>query len=50
MIDALEEPGGALTAIYPEKYIYDVIGSRRWRKTLSRIATSRHGRQSRQSV
>ena len=25
-IDALEEPGGALTAIYPEKYIYDVIG------------------------
>jgi alkyl hydroperoxide reductase subunit AhpF len=21
MIDALEEPGGALTAIYPEKYI-----------------------------
>src|SRR6187397_460489 len=26
MIDALEEPGGALTAIYPEKYIYDVIG------------------------
>lgn len=26
VIDALEEPGGALTAIYPEKYIYDVIG------------------------
>lgn len=26
MIDSLEEPGGALTAIYPEKYIYDVIG------------------------
>jgi thioredoxin reductase (NADPH) len=26
IIDALEEPGGALTAIYPEKYIYDVIG------------------------
>jgi len=25
-IDSLEEPGGALTAIYPEKYIYDVIG------------------------
>jgi thioredoxin reductase (NADPH) len=25
-IDALEEVGGALTAIYPEKYIYDVIG------------------------
>jgi ferredoxin/flavodoxin---NADP+ reductase len=26
MIESLEEPGGALTAIYPEKYIYDVIG------------------------
>lgn len=26
VIDSLEEPGGALTAIYPEKYIYDVIG------------------------
>ncbi len=26
VIDALEEPGGALTAIYPEKFIYDVIG------------------------
>jgi ferredoxin/flavodoxin---NADP+ reductase len=26
VIDALEETGGALTAIYPEKYIYDVIG------------------------
>jgi len=26
VLDALEEPGGALTAIYPEKYIYDVIG------------------------
>lgn len=26
IIDSLEEPGGALTAIYPEKYIYDVIG------------------------
>ncbi|MFN8590779.1 MAG: NAD(P)/FAD-dependent oxidoreductase [Thermomicrobiales bacterium] len=26
IIEALEEPGGALTAIYPEKYIYDVIG------------------------
>src|ERR671919_387582 len=24
IIDSLEEPGGALTAIYPEKYIYDV--------------------------
>ena len=26
VIDSLAEPGGALTAIYPEKYIYDVIG------------------------
>ena len=26
ILDALEEAGGALTAIYPEKYIYDVIG------------------------
>ena len=26
IIDSLEEPGGALTAIYPEKYIYDVVG------------------------
>lgn len=26
IIEALEEPGGALTAIYPEKYIYDVMG------------------------
>ena len=26
VIDSLEEAGGALTAIYPEKYIYDVIG------------------------
>ncbi len=26
VLDSLEEPGGALTAIYPEKYIYDVIG------------------------
>ena len=26
VIEALEEVGGALTAIYPEKYIYDVIG------------------------
>ena len=26
IIDSLEEPGGALTAIYPEKYIYDVLG------------------------
>jgi thioredoxin reductase (NADPH) len=26
IIDSLEEPGGALTAIYPEKYIYDVAG------------------------
>lgn len=26
ILDSLEEPGGALTAIYPEKYIYDVAG------------------------
>ncbi len=26
IIDSLEEAGGALTAIYPEKYIYDVMG------------------------
>ncbi len=26
IIDSLEEPGGSLTAIYPEKYIYDVAG------------------------
>ncbi len=26
VIDSLEEPGGALTAIYPEKYIYDIAG------------------------
>lgn len=26
ILDSLEEPGGALTAIYPEKYIYDVPG------------------------
>jgi thioredoxin reductase (NADPH) len=26
VIDSLEEPGGALAAIYPEKYIYDVAG------------------------
>jgi ferredoxin/flavodoxin---NADP+ reductase len=26
IIDSLEEAGGALTAIYPEKYIYDVAG------------------------
>src|SRR5215218_5919064 len=26
VVDSLEEPGGALTAIYPEKYIYDVAG------------------------
>src|SRR5918998_5514118 len=26
VIDSLAEPGGALTAIYPEKYIYDVPG------------------------
>jgi thioredoxin reductase (NADPH) len=26
IIESLEEPGGALTAIYPEKYIYDVAG------------------------
>src|SRR5688500_19481953 len=26
VIDSLEELGGALTAIYPEKYIYDVAG------------------------
>jgi len=26
VIDSLDEVGGALTAIYPEKYIYDVIG------------------------
>src|SRR4051795_7924890 len=26
VIDSLEEPGGALTAIYPEKFIYDVAG------------------------
>jgi thioredoxin reductase len=26
IIDSLEEPGGALTAIYPEKYIFDVAG------------------------
>ena len=26
VIDSLTEPGGALTAIYPEKYIYDVPG------------------------
>ena len=26
VIDSLEEVGGALTAVYPEKYIYDVIG------------------------
>ena len=26
VLDSLEEPGGALTAIYPEKYIYDVPG------------------------
>ncbi|MFL5761061.1 MAG: NAD(P)/FAD-dependent oxidoreductase [Thermomicrobiales bacterium] len=26
VLDSLEEPGGALTAIYPEKYIYDVAG------------------------
>ena len=26
IIDSLEEPGGAVTAMYPEKYIYDVGG------------------------
>src|SRR5690554_6020158 len=26
IIDSLEEPGGQCTAMYPEKYIYDVIG------------------------
>src|SRR4051794_36401093 len=26
IIESLEELGGALTAIYPEKYIYDVAG------------------------
>jgi len=26
IIDSLEEPGGALTAIYPEKFIFDVAG------------------------
>ena len=26
IIDSLEEPGGAVTALYPEKYIYDVAG------------------------
>ncbi len=26
LIDALPEPGGQLTALYPEKYIYDVAG------------------------
>src|SRR6266566_5970623 len=26
IIDALEEPGGQLTALYPEKYIYDAPG------------------------
>jgi thioredoxin reductase len=26
VIDSLEEPGGALAAIYPEKFIYDVAG------------------------
>ena len=26
IIDALEEPGGQLTALYPEKYIYDSPG------------------------
>ena len=51
VIDALEEPGGALTAIYPEKYIYDVIGFPAcWRRILSRTATSRRGRRSRRSA
>ena len=49
VIDSLEEPGGALTAIYPEKYIYDVIGFpkvlakdfvEQW--TSRRCMTSRH--------
>src|SRR5688500_20392584 len=26
IIDALSEPGGQLTALYPEKYIFDVAG------------------------
>ena len=26
VIDSLEEPGGQITALYPEKYIYDVAG------------------------
>lgn len=26
IIDSLQEPGGALTAIYPEKYIFDIAG------------------------
>src|SRR5437588_8716728 len=26
IIDALEEPGGQLTALYPEKYIFDAPG------------------------
>src|SRR5690242_2872132 len=26
IIDSLAEPGGAVTAMYPEKYIYDVGG------------------------
>ncbi len=26
LVDALPEPGGQLTALYPEKYIYDVAG------------------------
>src|SRR5438128_12265491 len=26
IIDALDEPGGQLTALYPEKYIYDAPG------------------------
>ena len=26
VVDSLEQPGGAVTAMYPEKYIYDVGG------------------------
>ena len=40
VVDALNEPGGQLAALYPEKFIFDVAG---YTKVLAKDGGSRKG-------
>jgi phytoene dehydrogenase-like protein len=45
VIDSLAELGGQLSALYPDKYIFDMAGSRRWCPRPVRDMADRRGSQ-----